>query len=57
MRKPYGFISGFTILGRSFFHALTAFLSSRVMAATSLLRMNHCDALSASLSYLPPDFQ
>ena len=38
MRKSYSFISGFTILGRSFFHALTAFLSSRVMAATSLLR-------------------
>ena len=31
MRKPYGFISGFTILGRPFFNALTAFLSSLVM--------------------------
>ena len=57
MRKPYGFISGFTILGKSFFNVRTAFLSSLVMAAASFLHRNHYGEISVSLSYFVPDFQ
>lgn len=49
--------NGFTILGKSFFNALTAFHFSLDMMAASLVYGNHCGGIPVSLLYPPSDFQ